>query len=654
MQYIKTIPFFLFLLGLNLTAQQIYKDYDWEKTPKLHQVSEDLAGESELILKEKHVSEFVLDEEVGLKELVLEHTITLVNSDLAIERNNRIYLPLKEQAEIIKQKARVITPAGKVIELKEEDIQEAETEDGRKFRYFALKGLEVGCEVEYLVQTATPANLNGQVVRLQNEIPKQDVSFEVISPSHLVFDHKGYNGFGEMEQDTSSAEHFYLKKSFDFISPAKKEEQAVYEPNLMHVIFKLGSNASTGADNLVNYDDFTETITTILYTAPEKKVDKMIDDLIKGLPLKKMTDQERKIRKLDAHIKTNFAIMDIYAPELGDLGNIMTYKQASPIGILRLYTNILDKLGIKYNLVFTTDRSKIKFDREFEAYSFLNEYLIYFPDIDKYLPPTDPTFCLGIIPPNWSDNYGLFINPKKVENVTTGTHSIKYIDALDHEGSKDNMLIQVKVKDRFPNINVHLEKEVFGYYAQTFQPLYSRIPPDFKEELDRAQVQWINEDMEIESVEVINTEYEDFGKKPMIVKTDFTSRAFIESAGNKFIFKIGELIGPQMEMYQEEERKFPVEQSFNRFYHRIIEFEVPEGYKVSNLETLKFDIVHKEDGKKLMAFESDYTLEGNQLRVICDEFYTKNKLPLELFEEYRKVINAAADFNKVVLYLEKE
>ena len=109
-----------------------------------------------------------------------------------------------------------------------------------------------------------------------------------------------------------------------------------------------------------------------------------------------------------------------------------------------------------------------------------------------------------------------------------------------------------------------------------------------------------------------------------------------------------------MEMYQEEERKFPVEQSFNRFYHRIIEFEVPKGYKVSNLESLKFDIVYEEDGEKVMAFESDYTLEGNLLKVVCDEYYTQNILPVELFEEYRKVINAAADFNKVVLYLEKE
>ena len=46
---------------------------------------------------------------------------------------------------------------------------------------------------------------------------------------------------------------------------------------------------------------------------------------------------------------------------------------------------------------------------------------------------------------------------------------------------------------------------------------------------------------------------------PLIVNAKISSTSYMERAGQKYIFKIGELIGPQAEMYQENERKFDVE-----------------------------------------------------------------------------------------------
>ena len=55
-----------------------------------------------------------------------------------------------------------------------------------------------------------------------------------------------------------------------------------------------------------------------------------------------------------------------------------------------------------------------------------------------------------------------------------------------------------------------------------------------------------------------------------------------------------------------------------------------------------------------MGFVSSYKLTGNTLDVEVLETYRNIKyLPSE-FEVFKKVINAAADFNKVVLVLEKK
>ena len=53
-----------------------------------------------------------------------------------------------------------------------------------------------------------------------------------------------------------------------------------------------------------------------------------------------------------------------------------------------------------------------------------------------------------------------------------------------------------------------------------------------------------------------------------------------------------------------------------------------------------------------MSFNSSYTFENNTLIVTIDEYYNIIDIKPELYNTYRKIINSAADFNKVSLILE--
>ena len=123
---------------------------------------------------------------------------------------------------------------------------------------------------------------------------------------------------------------------------------------------------------------------------------------------------------------------------------------------------------------------------------------------------------------------------------------------------------------------------------------------------------------------------------------------------NKYLFKIGELIGRQAEMYQEKPRKFDLEIPNPHQYTRTIQVEIPAGYKVSNLDKLNMSFIAMNNGKESCKFVSSYSLEGNILKVNCFEVYHENYTPMAAYPEYVKVINAAADFNKIVLVLEKQ
>jgi hypothetical protein len=59
------------------------------------------------------------------------------------------------------------------------------------------------------------------------------------------------------------------------------------------------------------------------------------------------------------------------------------------------------------------------------------------------------------------------------------------------------------------------------------------------------------------------------------------------------------------------------------------------------------------NNKKEAGFSSTYKKEGNNIIVENSEYYNVVKYPLEYFDTYKSIINAAADFNKLVLVLTK-
>ena len=60
----------------------------------------------------------------------------------------------------------------------------------------------------------------------------------------------------------------------------------------------------------------------------------------------------------------------------------------------------------------------------------------------------------------------------------------------------------------------------------------------------------------------------------------------------------------------------------------------------------------EKNGDKIYYFTSSYETGGNLLTVKIEEVYKEIACPVENFEDYRKVINASADFNKVTLMFE--
>ena len=107
-----------------------------------------------------------------------------VEDDKGIEMFNKMYLHLFRNAEISDIKARVITSTGKVINVPANKIKDEE-EEGRKYKLFAMEGIDKGSEVEYSYIEKKYPSFFGSEIFQNTSVPYYQAKLLIITPKHL-------------------------------------------------------------------------------------------------------------------------------------------------------------------------------------------------------------------------------------------------------------------------------------------------------------------------------------------------------------------------------------------------------------------------------------------------------------------------------------
>ena len=641
-------PHFCFSAGL------FFDDYDWDYDPEFEIVQIAEKGQNAIVLKDLKVVEFFFDEEYNtLLQLYTVHLKVQVNTHEAVELYNTHYMPMNRVIGIEDLRARVITNDD-IKEIEEIDLKDFEGEDDySSYKYFAIEGVEIGSQIEYIYTFKMLPQLEGSREFFQSDELKFNTEFHIYCEDKMFFDTKSYNGLQEMELDTliEGKNHYFA--NILKIEPLKPEPYAPYNNSLMRVEYKLDYIEPADGVELYTYDQLSNQLNQYLRSDITKKDIKSLKKLSKELGLDGLSEME-KVRKIEDFVKRKMTISEQSNDELTKLEIILEKLVANERGAIKLYVSMFDLNDIEYTYGLTSDRTKVTMDPDFESYSFLENYIFYFPGLDKYMAPTEILYRVGYIPFKWSNNYGLFIKNVKLGETTTGIGEVKFIEPLDYSESEDKLDIKIDIDGEFDALNLDIKRTMTGYNATFIQPIFELIPETESKIVVIELLNLSGKDVELKEFKLINSSLDSFYLKPFIIQGSVsTSSSFYDKAGNHYLLKIGEVIGEQVEMYQEEKRKLPVENEFNRNYERRIQFEIPEGFTVRNLDDLKAEIFLEENGEKSMGFISDYEIDGDLVNVFVKEYYKKLDYPLEYFDQFRNIINAAADFNKKVLIFEK-
>lgn len=650
--------YILFLLSFSAFAQVegTYKNYTWDKNSIENFDITKHQNEEIVAVKEKELHDFVVINKTSFIEYKLIHNIYWLNSNDKIEEYNKVYLPIFSNSQLVTSRARVITSSRKIIELDASKILEAKDEESQvTYKYFALEGVEKGAFIEYFYITKNQAKYSGNQVTLQSDYKKYNVDFELIAPKNLEFKFKSYNGLIEIKKDTSITDKNYWKLHLDQTKALLPEEKAPYPTLLKHLVYKLDRNVDNPSIVFFDYEKFSQNSYRSIYKPIDKVSNKAIKAFIKTLDFTNVKSPIEKLQIIESEIKTSFYISPQNASDTENIASILKTKISSEYGIIKLYAALLKHLEIENQLVFTSNRATQKFDPKFEAYHFISDYLFYLVKDNSYLAPLDVSSRLGFPNGYLTDTYGVFVTPIKLGDFTSGKANIKYIEAIDYKKSTDSMFVDIRLdKNDLSITKIDFNQRYTGYKAIYLQPFIHLTPEDSKKELLENFLNQYYPNVTVHSASFENDGKNDFGKLPFVLNADMETSNYINRAGKKYLFKIGELIGPQVEMYQEKKRLLPAEDRNTKLYFRKLTFEIPEGYTVKNLTSLILDESYKnKKGEIEFLFKSNYTIEGNILTVLIDEYYNQNIIPASIYENYRKVINSAADFNKATLIIEK-
>ncbi|MGN6569062.1 MAG: DUF3857 domain-containing protein [Flavipsychrobacter sp.] len=641
----------LAFIALSVGAHaQDAKVYEWEPKPTIHKIPAAYSKESAVIIEDDINIEYRSElQNVYVYRSV--HRVVKVLDETGIEAFNKVTIPMSNGKTIEFIKARTILPNGKIIEIGRDKVKEIKNEDGDPQYLFAMEGVEKNAEVELQYTEKKPLALFG-AENFQFGIPVMHATFSLSTPQRMVFQVKGYNGFGDAK-DTLIDDTRYYKVAHSSIPALHDEPYGDKEPNQMRVEYKLNYLPNENPDKrMLTWNDLARQLYKGYYnfSSREKKaVEKYLDQL----ELSSAGAEQEKIQKIEEGIKTNIVFnKDLSGENATQLDKVIANKTANEEGYARLFAACFTMVGVAHEFGLSSNRFEHPFDEHFENWNYLESYVFYFPNTKKFLAPSYIYYRYPVVPASLIGNKGIFSKITDDDAIA----DIRDITPLPIKESENNIIANISFNaDLDPQVEV--THTFSGYSALGIRDAMVLLPKDKQKEAIQNIVNLSDKPEDVLTYKTANSAFHNYyDNKPLKLMATLNASQLMEKAGPKYLFKLGDVIGRQQEMYQDVKRELPISIPFPHAENRTITVTIPTGYKILNPEAIR---IHQDDkdenkGTPTMGFDSDYKIDGDKLYVNIKEYYSGLSYPVSYYETFRKVINASADFNKVVLVLVKQ
>jgi len=642
---VKNIVFIIILFIYTISSySQFYKDYSWEEDGNTIDFEEALMDESSIGIFEKTVVEFIPGKfsNTILKYETHHYKIKVLNDNGASKYSN-IIIPMNEVINLVDIRVRIIDENGELSEYNNNTISElSDFESSANYKNFHLTGVKTNSTIEVLYTLEKQYNIHGNKILQKSYSIKQSEFLLIPGPTQGII--KTYSINSKVKDTIINTYPAKTIKVVD-IPAIIDEEYATAIANRQRLSFQCPL-----PDDNMNQEDYWENIVTNISPIMfPKNIHPKIFEISSELIQKNEINEYNIANKIDDYIKNNFSISENDNVSLNNINYILENKTSNDFSIIQVYTQLLTATGINYEIVITSNRYYNRFDPEFFDPNMLREFLIYFPKEKKYIAPNRLEYRIGEAPFDLLGNYGIYIDRML-------DFYFSEIIQSDQSYSKIKRNIKIDFERKLKKIVIDEYQEYSGHWATNNRSLLNfsdeKGLAGLKDYLTAAGI----ENKKVINYEIVNAElFQKNYNTPFIVNSKMSTESLTTKIKNGYQVKIGNVIGMQSQLYEEIDRFHPIEITYpNQYDYRIV-VKIPKGYIIIGLEGLVFNKSYISlMGNKICKFESNYEINENELVISIQEYYKTLRYQKNRYNEFRDVINSAADFyNSSIIFIKK-
>lgn len=620
---------FCFITQQSYAQRNRWKEHNFKDSTSLSYVDEKYKNEDAVIIKRVSLIEYK-----GFLDYSIQKTsykLIRINNDIGLEAFNKIYIPMYGVKDIIDIEVRFISPDGNVTNLQRNEIRKIENLEGYgDFTVFAIKGAEVGGEIEYKYTLKLRAAYSHLEV-FYNKYPIQESRFELVAPSDLKIHIKGYNGFPDFEVDKKGRKAWYA--TLHDVQPFEEEDFALNATNRIKAAYGVNKRSEGTYGYWSNMVSRKHSFLNNFTKSHEKIARRISTEL--GLDTLSLTSKIERIRNfaMDSIVLINYYYQLDFKMVLNDRIAASTGSKFKVMSIL-LYVNNID-----FKTLWATDKYYAEYITDYPFSFNQDRFLFYFPGPDAFLDPLNRMYPLGIIPVEYLDTKAYFVKG------TSG--SLGHINPVDTSKSKELVNINVNIDSNW-NTQIKSRFEMYGYKAAEFRSFLTHLDEDNEKELFEELHSTHMLDLVMEDVHIKNDSInpDNYPQLPLVLEFEMESNMIIDRAGDDYIFNLGRLLRNSIDFYHQEERVQDIIIDNPQAIYTNIEFVIPEGYKIKNLNEFKQYKAYSDSSGAISYFlETDYVQDANKLKFKITEANTKCRYPAEDFMKLREVINAISDLS---------
>ena len=513
------------------------------------------------------------------------------------------------------------------------------------FTSYRISNMEIGDYLEVIYTIKKNYTPNGSKI-LEETYPIYDSKVFLIH-NDLYTKAKVYNFRDYIIRDSIINNKKSKVYEFQKLKETIDEQYSAPIANKVKISYRTAMENDANITEQGYWQNLVENTKDLFYPSDENEnvnilYDSIIDNSISSL---------NKLRTIDVFIKNNIVVSSENNPKLNDLNYIIKNRISSDFSKIQLYTHLLKKADIEYEVLISCNRYYMKFDKDFFDPSQLREILIYIPSLNKYITPNRYEYAIGEPPDDVLGNYAIYID----QNLD---YYFSEIISENNDFTKIKKNINVKFSNQIRSKRVKIEetREYHGYWSiNNRNYIYfsnEEISPFLKDFFTVSG-------LENKKIKKFNSNYnsiqDNYYNIPLIINSSIeTSDLIKENKKNMYSFEVGKLIGLQSNLFDETSRVNDIEINFPNEYEYKIRIRIPRGFELMDISSLNMTSKYSSvSGEVIAYFHSIARIEGKFLLIEISEYYRSLYYDKSRYNDFSNVINTAANFYQKTINISK-